>query len=640
MLRLFASEGTKCQSRAPGSAEYFNWSAICQEVNDESLLSILEAADVTVEACQETQLTQYILAHAKIIFALADKTNAHKLVPLLTIFNLTDDYLPIVWDETQCRAKSLSGASKDDKALEWFNFSPNFENVRAHKYWIESFCNLQWKFLAPVFTDSEIVYPLHDSCPLPFTYYTIEQSTGANSFLVKGDIHAAHWKAIRRQSENTTARRSNVPVAIKTITKQHEAIDKWVQVEVAALELVRSLHHPHLINFLTSYRQAGNHYLIFDWANGGNLSEFWETHSPIPYNLPRQIAPLSHQESIIWAIKQMTGLAAGLHKLHSEDKHGVHCRHGDLKPANIVRSTTDDDSRWKSHGHLLITDMGVAKVNDKATHVGRSSGNVKATIRYQSPEFLFRMNPDAPTSRAYDIWSMGCTLLEFVIWLLYGPSQLKAFNNSFPNTTFFSGNLEDGIKLNSAVKHWVDYMQQRPLSKDATHCISEALKDILDFILERVLIRDVRPELEEPNIPVDDPFPNEAQVPELVVDAPDMEQNPAPNNGQDKRADSGELLKLLKKVCDREDLSYFLAESPNGEGHILQPPPARKPTMAPSLEGSPMLAAAGHLQIPLGNIQETTSMLSWEQLQPQFADLPQGQAHPHQPVCIRAFYLT
>ncbi|KAH8586858.1 kinase-like domain-containing protein [Bisporella sp. PMI_857] len=627
MLSLFDSEEVECQSQAPGSAKYFNWSAICEEVNDETISTILEDTNVTVDADQE--LTQYILAHAKILFALAEKTDALDLVPMLAKLKLTDDHLPIVWDKTQHRAKSLSGAPKDDNALEWFKLSYDPKNVRAarrHKSWIERFCSFQWEFLAPVFTDSEIIYPLHDSCPLPFTYYDMEPSPGANSLLYKGEIHASHWKAIRRESGITTANNFNVPVAIKTITKQHEAVDKWVQVEVAALELVRSLHHPHLINFLTSYRQAGNHYLIFDWANGKNLSDFWETHSPKPYDLPGQVAQLSHRESIIWAIQQMTGLAAGLHKLHSEDEHGVHCRHGDLKPANILRSTTDDDSRLKSHGHLLITDMGVAKVNDKATHVGRSSGNVKATIRYQSPEFLFRVSPDAPTSRAYDIWSMGCTLLEFIIWLLYGPAQLKTFNNSFLNTTFFSGNLEEGIKLNGAVKHWVDYMQQHPLSKDATPCISEALKDILDFIKERVLIRDVRPELEEPTIPVDEPSPNEAQVPEIVVDAPQLKEAPAPNgwqdkqanflelgesnmtvdepfpietqvpelmvdapiienapvpkNWQDKRADSLELLKLLEKIRDREDLSYFLAEPPNGEGPLLPPPPPRKPTMA------------------------------------------------------------
>ena len=374
MSDLFESKGAICDSEATRGISHASWSAICQEINEAAIHAALEDNELKVEAKQLTQLTQYILAHAKILFALVDKTGGFVRVPMLVEFTLTDDYLPIVWDQTQGRAKSLSGASKDDRALEWFNRLPSIQNKKDHKIWIDNFCNSQWKFLAPVFTDSEIVYPLHTSCPLPFPVYKEEPGEGAYSSLVKGEIHASHWKTIRRQPENTAASRSNVPVAIKKITKQHEATDKWVQVEVAALELVRSLHHPHLINFLTSYRVAGCHYLIFNWANGGNLGQFWKTHTP--YNLPEQVqvALLSHRESITWAIEQMAGLAAGLDKLHREDEHGVHCRHGDLKPANIVRSTTDNDLKFKSHGRLLITDMGVANVNDEAERRARIAG--------------------------------------------------------------------------------------------------------------------------------------------------------------------------------------------------------------------------------------------------------------------------
>lgn len=225
-----------------------------------------------------------------------------------------------------------------------------------------------------------------------------------------------------RQSEKINTNGACVPVAIKMIIKEHEATDMWVQVEVAALELVRSLHNDFLINFLTSYRRDGNHYLIFDWADGGDLANIWLDTSPLRRGEADQP---SHRDSIVWAVKQMAGLAKALYELHGGDKRGdeetVHCRHGDLKPANTVRSLPADNAKHESHSHLGITDMGVAKINNKATHIGRSSGPLTATIRYQSPELLFSLNADAATSRAYDIWSMGRILLEFIIWLLYGP---------------------------------------------------------------------------------------------------------------------------------------------------------------------------------------------------------------------------
>lgn len=615
---MFQSRGAACRSQAPGYASYIHWDAICEEVNDTTVRHILQANGVEVTGQQEATLIQYIMMHAKILFALADITDELHLTLNLAALQLTDDYLPIVWDAAQCRAKSLSGAPKCHRALDWF--SPRFfPTPRKHRSWIENFCRAQWQFLAPVFTDSEIVYPLSNDCPLPFTYYNDESSAGANSLLAKAEIHPSHWKTIRLDTESDCSSGSGVSVAIKKITKQHEATDKWVQVEVAALELVRSLHHPHLINFLTSYRQAGNHYLIFEWANGGDLSHFWRTTSPKPLG-PEDP---SHRQTIIWAINQMAGLAAGLHKLHTEDKYGVHCRHGDLKPPNIVRSTTHRDPSSKPHGRLLITDMGVAKVNDKATYVGRSSGNLKATIRYQSPEFMFRLNPDSPTSRAYDMWSMGCTLLEFIIWLLYGPKSLEVFNNSFPNTTFFSGDVRGGILLNSAVKHWVDHMQTGALSTEAAYCVSDALRDILKFILKRMLIQDVRPELE--------PQLEKNKAPRIVVEAPDDDKPLALHHK--KRAVSGELLELLEAVRNKNNMSYFLREAADVQDNLLPPSPPRRSTSPPLPRNSLEPSALGSLLVPVIDVQETASMLTWDQLRPKFADLPQGRAHPDHPVC-------
>ncbi|XTI87526.1 hypothetical protein V2W45_1486271, partial [Cenococcum geophilum] len=96
------------------------------------------------------------------------------------------------------------------------------------------------------------------------------------------------------------------------------------------------------------------------------------------------------------------------------------CRYGDLKPANIIPG-----------GHLLrhlcITNIGVAKVNNRAIFVRLTSGTFK---------FKFWVSLGILTLRAYDIWSIGCILLEFVIWLLYKPDWLVKFNNTFSGIFF------------------------------------------------------------------------------------------------------------------------------------------------------------------------------------------------------------
>lgn len=297
MPRLFSGDFT-CQSQADGHPKYVHWNALSQVIDVSTISSLLKRAKVPVEAYAE--LTKYILAHAKILFAVAKETNVPELVPLIPTLKLTDDYLPIWWDERQTpgRVNSLSGAPKDDLALSWFHYSKDlFSDIDAHEAWIGNFCRAQWEFLAPVFTNLEIVYPLHNESPLPFKSYNIEANTVANTILIKAEIHPSHWKVIRRWSENVNANGARVPVAMKMIKKEHEATDMWVQVEVAALELVRSLHNPHLVNFLTSYRRDGNLYLIFDWADGGDLAKFWVDTSPLRHGEADQP---SHRDSIIW----------------------------------------------------------------------------------------------------------------------------------------------------------------------------------------------------------------------------------------------------------------------------------------------------------------------------------------------------
>ena len=48
------------------------------------------------------------------------------------------------------------------------------------------------------------------------------------------------------------------------------------------------------------------------------------------------------------------------------------------------------------------------------------------TFRYEPPEADQRGK--APFSRSYDIWSLGCIFLEFLIWLLEGQTGLDKFN--------------------------------------------------------------------------------------------------------------------------------------------------------------------------------------------------------------------
>jgi serine/threonine protein kinase len=68
-------------------------------------------------------------------------------------------------------------------------------------------------------------------------------------------------------------------VAVKQIKVDNETDRTNVAIhwerEVGALATMNELNHEHIVRFITAFRRGSlkdpQHYLIFEWANGGNL---------------------------------------------------------------------------------------------------------------------------------------------------------------------------------------------------------------------------------------------------------------------------------------------------------------------------------------------------------------------------------
>lgn len=176
------------------------------------------------------------------------------------------------------------------------------------------------------------------------------------------------------------------------------------------LQKIKHLQHRHIIRHLISIERGDRGYIIFPWADRGNLHEFWEASKPE-----------TTLERALWSMKQMLGLTTALQLLHDK----FQCRHGDIKPDNILCLTEHDQIVLK------IADFGVSKIHCTQT-MYRKSGtlSVMLTPSYQGPEVEFENRNEKtsqPRSRRYDIWSLGCVFLEFSIWLLHGPKAIEKF---------------------------------------------------------------------------------------------------------------------------------------------------------------------------------------------------------------------
>jgi len=188
----------------------------------------------------------------------------------------------------------------------------------------------------------------------------------------------------------------------------------------------------------------------------------------------------------------MLGLTTALQILHEHFK----CRHGDLKPGNILCV--------KEYGEIVlkIADFGVLRIHHAQT-INRTSATTSTLLTplYQGPEVEFeRMDKtdQRPRSRKYDIWSLGCVFLEFVIWLLHGPKAIEGFASARRNgaslTSYYSPLYEVTDKAGKAARvhqlvSWtIERLEDNPQCKGET-----ALAALLSLTKNQML----QPEVED-----------------------------------------------------------------------------------------------------------------------------------------------
>jgi len=101
-----------------------------------------------------------------------------------------------------------------------------------------------------------------------------------------------------------------VRVALKKLKNLREVgydVKKYWADEAAALEEIKRLRQRHLIRSIAAINRGPEYYIIFEWANGGSLREFWDL-KPSPADL--------NADRVIFFLREFVGLAQALSALH------------------------------------------------------------------------------------------------------------------------------------------------------------------------------------------------------------------------------------------------------------------------------------------------------------------------------------
>ena len=219
-----------------------------------------------------------------------------------------------------------------------------------------------------------------------------------------------------------------------------------------------------MIRCYATFEGRNTYYAIFPWADGGTLADLWMDPDCIERTPGRDV----------WTLQQMLGLAKALAALHRRN-----CRHGDLKPQNILYFKTTAEPR------LVIGDVGVSRIHKFGTLVRVEQTNTMATTpSYEAPEVSG--GSVEKRSRRYDIWSLGCIFLEYVTWLLFGYGRIKEFRNERKATDcygYFYKLLDNGvIGIHPKASEAIDQLLRHPQCGPGT-----PFRALVTLISERLL---------------------------------------------------------------------------------------------------------------------------------------------------------
>ncbi|KAI8722679.1 Protein kinase domain-containing protein [Fusarium sp. LHS14.1] len=380
------------------------------------------------------------------VLAIIGKLNERSL-RFLIASALTDDDLPL------CINNDVLQNSRGNKTIKF----PSWEEAA-----VGSFLEKQWMVLAPILDLEDgrpIEVELDEKCALELSDCEERGITQYSRVFSAG---------IPSRKEGVEPRRVAVkhfPYSPKTYTQERDNLDK-----------IKDVNNKHLIKNLATCDQI--FCIIFPWAEHGDLKQYWEEKSDSARSLP----------VFIWSIEQLAGLASAL-----RDLHGANCRHGDLKPSNIFYF--EDDG-----GILKIADLGVSKVHSIATDQRKGETATTASTRaYEGPEAYGRTN--APRSRKYDCWSMGCVILEFVIWLLYDQRALDSFHLSRDSEFHsFYRPKKPGSTFDEQKTEWWENMERHPKVDEVIKLLHEdervkgtALEELVNLVDSKILL--IKPEM-------------------------------------------------------------------------------------------------------------------------------------------------
>lgn len=239
------------------------------------------------------------------------------------------------------------------------------------------FANHQWEFCPVILKRAEIHRVLKPNDVLPFLEDDVVGEGGFGTvFKVK----------LKNDCQKLISANQEVVVARKELQdRQSNANERTI------LDLLQTLKHPNIVQFLGSYTQHGVQNLLFQYALM-DLEQLFKSERIMDAHI------------IYHGMYGITNALTKIHDFTFKDGSVEFSKigyHHDLRPANIL-----------VHGNIfLISDFGLSRL--KADNQDSKSRLKGGNDDYLGPESFNATNwTNGVVGRALDVWSFGCILAE------------------------------------------------------------------------------------------------------------------------------------------------------------------------------------------------------------------------------------
>jgi serine/threonine protein kinase len=286
-------------------------------------------------------------------------------------------------------------------------------------------------------------------------------------------------------------------------------------------QTLQPLDSPHIAKMLASYKRGDAFNIIFLKATT-DLNHYLREEK---YGA-QTICEGQFEKFAIW--KQVRGITQALGSISNIETPGVFTSdsgrgsmigfHFDLKPSNIL---VDLNGVWQ------ITDFGQAKFTNMSGSTSRVA-HVGGTDDFAPPEYE---RIDERFSRKYDVWSLGCILLEAVAFAVRGIRGVKALdearrseNGHHTDERFWQTDRDTGTAcLKPAITNFMEeLLQAESVRTDSSRQFLQNLLVLIRKMLEPVVERriDIRDLLPQMTALIGSPYSPTALLPAGVYGPP------------------------------------------------------------------------------------------------------------------------